>query len=200
MRSMAWFVAAAVFLLLLAGSVTPTLADTYYFVKTYGPPPPGDPYAWLDAEAIQASGDSAVTTPDGYTSVTLDSLHGMGLLSPGEASEAAEDSGTAGPGEGTSTWHYYDVKYITCGSKVWYIYPNHGKLGLACKTWNRQANQPWTLVRNVARFEMYADTINSYALWHHPDGSGNALEWKQEGWFDDGNINNQKYQMKQMWW
>lgn len=105
MRSMTWFVAAAVLLLLvLAGNVTPTLADTYIFVRTPGPPQEPYPFLIPDADVLEVSGDSAVATPDGYTRVTLDSLHRMGLLSPNEASEAAEDSGTAWPQRGGPDW------------------------------------------------------------------------------------------------
>jgi hypothetical protein len=129
MRSMTCSVAAAVLLLLLAGNLTPALADRCYFVNWYGPPQgPFSPF--LEAEVIEVSGEPAFAAPDGYTSVTLDSLHGLGLLSPGEASAASEDSGWAGPEEGTPDWHYYCYfltkwdrvghwKHITCGSKVW---------------------------------------------------------------------------------
>jgi len=99
---MTWFVAAAVLLLLLAGNVTPTLADTFYFVQKGGGlvGAPQDSCYFVGG-VIELAGCDSASTPDGYTRVTLDELHAMGLDSPDEASEAAVDSGTAGPeGEG----------------------------------------------------------------------------------------------------
>jgi len=101
MLSMKWFVASAALLLLLAGNVTPTLAETFYFAKKGGlVGPPEDSFYYVGSVLVVSGGDTA-SAPDGYTRVTLDELRAMGLDSPNEASEAAEDSGTAGPeGEG----------------------------------------------------------------------------------------------------
>jgi hypothetical protein len=187
--------------------VTPALADTYYFVQTYGEPQ--EPYPYLEAEVMEVSGDSAVATPAGYTSVTLSELHGMDLESPSEVYDAAVDSGTAWGGLGGPHWHYANyfqtlwnhtshMKYICCGSKVWrdLFYP--GWMGLALKTWDRAVRQPWVLLRDQPRGVKWGWEYNSYGKWSHPDAY--TLEWKQEGWFDDGNINNQVYKVDTIWW
>ena len=72
MRSMTWFVAAAV-LPLLAGNVTPTLAETFCFAKKGGElvGRPEDSVYYVGSVLVVSGGDTA-STPDGYTRVTLD--------------------------------------------------------------------------------------------------------------------------------
>ncbi|HTW92951.1 MAG TPA: FlgD immunoglobulin-like domain containing protein [bacterium] len=111
MRSMTWFVAAAVLLLLLAGSVTPTLAETWYYAHKGGElvgAPPGSAY-YLGGVIVISGGDSLVSAPDGYTRVTLDELRAMGLAAPVEDSGYEIDTSPGGPEDGEeSCWQYPD--------------------------------------------------------------------------------------------
>jgi len=216
MRSMTWFVAAAVLLLLLAGSATPARANTCYFVKYYGSPrgtvldatPDGDTL-FLNASVYQVSGDSAYAAPDGYTSVTLDSLHGLGLLSPGEA----EASGTTEPEMGAPRyWHYYDWShlwrggnplwhYATIGSRI-FCYNNSGPnwLGLASQTWLKRSDWPnYQKQTDHPRVVELADSIDFYDSFSHKWGYP-YYHWWQKGWFDDGNLNNQVERDANFYW
>jgi hypothetical protein len=120
MRSMKWFVGAAALLLLLAGNVTPTLAETFYFAKKGGlVGPPEDSFYYVGSVLVVSGGDTA-SAPDGYTRVTLDELRAMGLPTPDELSEGAEDSGTAGPeGEGGGPdWLEADFQTLSDNSSL----------------------------------------------------------------------------------
>jgi hypothetical protein len=181
----------------LAG-VSSALADDYYFVKTYsGDPQP--PYPWLEAEVMQVSSDSACDAPDGYTGVALSELHDLGFASPSEVYDTAVSENTAWSDAATG-WNYANyflrdsvgfMKRICCGSKVWSTWPR--LLGLACKTWERAhgSGQPYVMIREQQRIVRFAVQINSYGRWVYPYNY--TLDWKQEGWFDDGNIQHQVY-------
>jgi hypothetical protein len=156
---------------------------------------------------MEVSSDSTCITPEGFTSVTLSELNDMGFDSPSEVYEAALDDSTAWPVSTPNGWHYANyfqklsdpfMKRICCGSRIWRDWP--GPMGLACKTWCRRngSGQPYAMVRDQLRIVRWGFGLNSYGRWAYPRSL--TMDWKQEGWFDDGNIQHQVYKVDFTTW